>query len=55
MSLRFSGLSPYDALLERRNWNYYHLSSSSDNGNSELNTGCNRHKRPALTHIEGIR
>ena len=55
---RFSGLSPYDALLERRNWNYYHLSSSSDgSGNSggELNTGCNRHKRPALTHIEGIR
>ena len=40
--------------MERRNWNYYHLSSSSD-GSSDLNTGCNRHKRPALTHIEGIR
>ena len=55
--IRYSGLSPYDALLERRNWNYYHLSpSSSENGGrGDLNTGCNRQKRPALTHIEGIR
>lgn len=45
---RYSGLSPYDALIERKNWNYYKLNGTSDNG-------CNRVKRPAFTPFEAIR
>ncbi len=49
---RYSADAPYDALLQRRNWNYYKL--SGDGGNA-LNTGCGRVKRPAQTPIEAIR
>ena len=43
---RYSATAPYDALLERRLWNYYKLNGDVDNG-------CNRVKRPAETPFEG--
>ena len=45
---RYSGSAPYDALLERKAWNYYKVNGSVSNG-------CNRVKRPAQTPFEAIR
>ena len=43
---RYSATSPYDALVERKAWNYYRLNETFDNG-------CNRVKRPAGSPFEG--
>lgn len=45
---RYSNAAPFDALLERKTWTYFKM-------NGSINNGCNRVKRPATSHIEGIR
>ena len=49
---RYSANSPYDALLERKSWNYYQLNPETS---SEVTSGCGRVKRPASSPIEAIR
>ena len=38
--------APFDALLERKSWNYFTL-------NTSFNNWCSRVKRPAASQIEG--
>jgi hypothetical protein len=38
--------APFDALLDRKSWNYFTL-------NESVNGWCSRVKRPAASHIEG--
>jgi len=43
---RLANAAPFDALLDRKSWNYFTL-------NSSVNSWCSRVKRPAASQIEG--